>query len=156
MKKAFTMIELIFTIVIIGILAAVAIPKLNATRDDARISSIISDIRVLLGDLGGYYSAQGSSRWDNNASIKEASNVEVSGSECSTLDENTSHISPATFTLCNDGTVCVTFTTTNGGYLTIADGTDTTNIICEEVKADPAIRALSNTSYKLGGETVVR
>lgn len=38
-KKAFTMIELVFAIVVIGILASVAIPKLAATRDDAVISS---------------------------------------------------------------------------------------------------------------------
>jgi len=37
-KKAFTMIELIFVIVVIGILAAIAIPKLAATRDDAQIT----------------------------------------------------------------------------------------------------------------------
>jgi general secretion pathway protein G len=37
-RKAFTMIELIFAIVIIGILASVAIPKLAATRDDAVIT----------------------------------------------------------------------------------------------------------------------
>ena len=39
-KKAFTMIELIFVIVILGILAAIAIPKLAATRNDAKIASI--------------------------------------------------------------------------------------------------------------------
>ncbi len=32
---AFTMIELVFVIVVLGILAAVAIPRLAATRDDA-------------------------------------------------------------------------------------------------------------------------
>ncbi|MDD7090198.1 prepilin-type N-terminal cleavage/methylation domain-containing protein [Campylobacter sp.] len=33
MKKGFTMIELIFVIVILGILASVAIPRLAATRE---------------------------------------------------------------------------------------------------------------------------
>ena len=34
-KKAFTMLELIFVIVVIGILSAIAIPKFAATRGDA-------------------------------------------------------------------------------------------------------------------------
>ncbi|PHS34086.1 MAG: hypothetical protein COA92_03390 [Sulfurovum sp.] len=34
-KKAFTMIELIFVIVVIGILSAIAVPKFAATRGDA-------------------------------------------------------------------------------------------------------------------------
>ena len=38
MKKAFTMIELVFVVVVIGILAAIAVPKFAATRDDAVIS----------------------------------------------------------------------------------------------------------------------
>ena len=37
-KKAFTMVELIFVIVVIGILAAIAVPKFAATRDDALIT----------------------------------------------------------------------------------------------------------------------
>jgi general secretion pathway protein G len=38
-RNAFTMIELVFVIVVLGILAAVAIPKFAATRDDAQISN---------------------------------------------------------------------------------------------------------------------
>ena len=38
MKQAFTMIELIFVIVIIGILSAVAIPKLAGVQDQAHFA----------------------------------------------------------------------------------------------------------------------
>ena len=43
-KKAFTMVELVFVIVVIGILSAIAIPKLAATRDDAEITKAIATI----------------------------------------------------------------------------------------------------------------
>jgi len=37
-KKAFTMLELIFVIVILGILSSIAVTKLSVTRDDAVIA----------------------------------------------------------------------------------------------------------------------
>lgn len=46
-RKAFTMIELIFVIVVLGILAAIAVPKLAATRDDAHIVKGRSDILAI-------------------------------------------------------------------------------------------------------------
>jgi len=42
MKKAFTLIELIFVIVIIGVLASVAIPKFTGLSDTAKISAELS------------------------------------------------------------------------------------------------------------------
>lgn len=47
MKKAFTMVELVFVIVVIGILSAVAIPKLAATRDDAEITKARTTVASL-------------------------------------------------------------------------------------------------------------
>nr|WP_103592684.1 prepilin-type N-terminal cleavage/methylation domain-containing protein [Campylobacter concisus] len=74
MKKGFTMIELIFVIVILGILAAVAIPKLAATRDDAEISKTASNIQTLISDLGSYYTSQGEFASGADA-VKKMSNV---------------------------------------------------------------------------------
>ena len=60
MQKAFTMIELIFAIMIIGVLAAVAIPKLAATRSDAEGARIVSALSICIGDAGSAYMKEAS------------------------------------------------------------------------------------------------
>lgn len=46
-RLGFTMIELIFVIVVLGILAAIAVPRLSATRDDAQIAKGRSDVSAI-------------------------------------------------------------------------------------------------------------
>ncbi len=43
-KNAFTMVELVFVIVVLGILAAIAIPRMAATRTDAEITKGRADV----------------------------------------------------------------------------------------------------------------
>lgn len=69
MKKGFTMIELIFVIVILGILAAVAIPKLNATRDDAELAKANTNLTTLISDIQSYYTSKGSLPTDTNPQV---------------------------------------------------------------------------------------
>ncbi len=58
-KKAFTMIELIFVIVIIGILSAIAIPKLAATRDDAEVSARAHAVAEGANEIAAYALSRG-------------------------------------------------------------------------------------------------
>jgi prepilin-type N-terminal cleavage/methylation domain-containing protein len=52
-RKGFTLIELLIVVVIIGILAAIAIPKFANTKDKAKLSSVKSDVRNLMNTMEG-------------------------------------------------------------------------------------------------------
>lgn len=47
MKKAFTIIELIFVIVALGILAMVALPRLAGSKEDAEIARVKAEIAAI-------------------------------------------------------------------------------------------------------------
>ncbi|NPA28263.1 MAG: type II secretion system protein [Epsilonproteobacteria bacterium] len=78
MRRGFTMIELIFVIVIIGILAVIAIPKLNATRDDAKIATNLQNLSTCIQDIGSEYTATGKEPEDFNT-IPSCKNLIDSG-----------------------------------------------------------------------------
>ena len=98
MKKGFTMIELIFVIVILGILAAVAIPRLAATRDDAKLAAVKTDIGTFMNAVPAWYQGQKDARiaeavsidtnqWEKNATTpaREEYILTLDDVECVTI-----------------------------------------------------------------------
>ena len=55
-RKGFTLIELLIVVVIIGILAAIAIPKFAATKDKAKLASVKTDLRNMMTAQEAYFS----------------------------------------------------------------------------------------------------
>jgi prepilin-type N-terminal cleavage/methylation domain-containing protein len=56
MRKGFTLIELLIVVVIIGILAAIAIPKFANTKQKAYLASVKTDLRNLVTAEEAYFS----------------------------------------------------------------------------------------------------
>ena len=72
-RKGFTLIELLIVVVIIGILAAIAIPKFAATKDKAKLASVKTDLRNSMTAQEAYFSDFGTF-----AQLQTASNFTLS------------------------------------------------------------------------------
>lgn len=148
-RSGFTMIELIFVIVILGILAAVAIPRLAATRDDAKISKIATDTSTLVSDISAYYTGKGTmDAWGTMSNVKVYSNATLSA------DANESNTSaPVYMGDTSTGTACFSITrTANGDGITVANsGTPAAGSVCEG--AQTAAKSLVKL-HQFGGNKV--
>ena len=99
-RKGFTLIELLIVVVIIGILAAIAIPKFANTKEKAYIASMKSDLRNLVTAEEAYFAD----------SVKYTGTIGAGGIQFST----TSGVTGPTITPTVDGwTAWVGHTTTD-------------------------------------------
>lgn len=137
MKHAFTMMELIFIIIILGILATVAIPRLTAARSDAELSKAVASLNLLVNDLRSYYMAQAdfSDNLKNmtnivlaNDSIGHSSSILVGGKKCLKVILNKNQI---------DG---------KPAFLKV-EPENTTNSICQKVLNAKVIQDILNNKF---------
>ena len=82
-RKGFTLIELLIVVVIIGILAAIAIPKFAATKDKAKLASVKTDARNLMTAQEAYFSDFAT--YGSFASLQAASNFSLSSGNTGTV-----------------------------------------------------------------------
>jgi len=54
-KKAFSLLEMVFAIVIIGVIASVAMPKLFDTKNEALVATIKQDVVTVTSAIQGHY-----------------------------------------------------------------------------------------------------
>ena len=53
-NKAFTLVEILIVVTILGILAAIVIPQFTAASDDARLSALSSDLQTVRSQIELY------------------------------------------------------------------------------------------------------
>jgi len=156
MKKAFTMIELIFVIVIIGILAAVAIPKLMATRTDAKASTLANEVQSAVQEISSYVTARGGDA--NSTQLYKMSQVlnklkqDGKGNE---NDKNKMRIFDINTTTSNGSSKDCVILETNNTTLTVKKGS-ANDLVCNGVikilKLDKAPN--NEINYTLAGSHV--
>jgi len=86
-RKGFTLIELLIVVVIIGILAAIAVPKFVSTKQKAYLASMKSDLRNLVTIEEAYFSDQ--TTYASTASLKTAGSFQTSKGNTVTVSNNT-------------------------------------------------------------------
>ncbi len=139
-KRAFTMIELIFVIVILGTLASIVIPRLASTRDDAEIARACANITRALSDMASYRVSQA-----NFSIISQMTDIrDFSTPSANFADEN------ATTNFKVGSVECLEFKSVGDGNISVKFINFTDNL-CIRVKE---LCGKSAKVYKFGGSGV--
>lgn len=158
-RSGFTMIELIFVIVILGILASVAIPKLAATRDDAKVAAVAQQVQSAVSEIPAYVTSKGKvdsmiemsqvlKQLNEQGKLSSASITSASGAVTKVTNQQDVFLG----TLNNSGTLedCFEFKVDANATTLQVLHKNGTGKICAGVQA-----RIQDGNYTIGGQSVV-
>ena len=162
MRAGFTMVELIFVIVIIGILAAIAMNKMAGTRDDAKVATVVSNAKTVLQDATTFYTSQGETKYVA-AKVSDITSVPLfTDTACSTSASSSTFVSGGPYYICDSVPAdVVVFTPTSAApyKLNIKQGAST-GAVATMLTSNKAFQALTDgptgKDYNIGGSTLVQ
>ena len=133
MKKAFTMIELVFVIVVLGILAMVALPRLASSKEDAEITRVKAEIAAIRSAIQTHRGAnllaqkgKGYPEKLDEKKIEEITNGTKLNKKYWTVNENQLTVKIA-------GKQAIFTYNKDKGSLTCQDSNKGTNALCDKI-----------------------
>ncbi|MBN2584333.1 MAG: prepilin-type N-terminal cleavage/methylation domain-containing protein [Planctomycetes bacterium] len=132
-KQAFTLIEILIVVIILGILAAVVIPQFSEASNDTRVSSVMTDLKLIRSQIQLYKAQHNETypaTWDLLTTYTDASgNTNATYSSTYRFGPYMLRIPPnpytgqSTVTIVNDATATVSGgDATTGWWYNLANG----------------------------------
>ncbi|WP_086236971.1 MULTISPECIES: type II secretion system protein [Campylobacter] len=136
MRSAFTMIELVFVIVVLGILASIAAPKFIATKDDASAMVSATLLKDTIVQLTAYYTINGKLP---SGELKSQSNLDkLAPTYKKSYDKNEAWIRCLNITLASD-------------TISVDDASNSSEPLCKTLVKIPAVKDWIDNNITLSG-----
>jgi len=145
-KKGFTLIEILIVIIVLGILAMIIVPQITVSTDDAKVSTIQSDLSAIRSAIEIYYAQHGNKYPGQTTAAAGATNTDAGVAATDMVKQLTQYTD-------TDGQVQTTKDTVfkygpyiKGGALPTNPFSDLATIVCDNTN-DITLTRTANTSY---------
>ncbi|MBU1669076.1 type II secretion system GspH family protein [bacterium] len=150
-RKAFTLIEVIFIITVLGILFSVAFPKLMTSREDAKIAVALAEMGMVVSEISSYYTTTGEFT-SNIGEMTRVKNLSYTTEWNLTTEEGI--LTYLTSDTNNNLEECVSISLKNReGNVTVSNVVDINSAVCQRLQGHSMYQRLLGTRL-VGGNRI--